>query len=90
MFSCEFCEILKNTFSYRILPVAVSAIASYLRLYKKRDFMKKETLAQEFSCEFCEISKNTFFTEHLQETAPYIIFNWLKIFVLERTSETYK
>ena len=52
--------------------------------------MKKETLAQGFSCEFCEISKNTFFTEHLQETAPYTIFNWLKIFVLERTSEKYK
>ena len=29
------------------------------------NFIKKETLAQEFSCEFCEISKNTFFTEHL-------------------------
>ena len=24
MFSCEFCEISKNTFSYRAIPVAVS------------------------------------------------------------------
>ena len=24
------------------------------------NFIKKETLAQEFSCEFCEIAKNTF------------------------------
>ena len=28
-----------------------------------------------FSCEFCEISKNTFFTEHLQETVSYILWN---------------
>ena len=33
------------------------------------NFIKKETLAQEFSCEFCEISKNTFFTEHFRATA---------------------
>ena len=25
------------------------------------NFIKKETLAQDFYCEFCEISKNTFF-----------------------------
>ena len=36
----------------------------------KKDFGKKQTLAQVFSCEFCEIFKNTFsyrtlFTEHL-------------------------
>ena len=24
VFSCEFCEISKNTFSYRLLPVAAS------------------------------------------------------------------
>ena len=29
------------------------------------NFIKKETLAQEFSCEFCEISKKTFSKEHL-------------------------
>ena len=33
------------------------------------NFIKKETLAQEFSCEFCEISKNTFFAELLWTTA---------------------
>ena len=27
MFSCEFCEIFKNTFSYSILPVAASVIS---------------------------------------------------------------
>ena len=32
------------------------------------NFIKKETLAQEFSCELCEISKNTFFTEHIWTT----------------------
>ena len=34
-------------------------------LFFKKNFIKKETLAQVFSCEFCEIFKNTFFTEHL-------------------------
>ena len=33
------------------------------------NFIKKETLAQEFSCEFCEICKNTFFTKHLWTNA---------------------
>ena len=32
-------------------------------------FIKKETLAEEFSYEFCEIFKNTFFTDHLRATA---------------------
>ena len=38
-------------------------------LFFKKDFIKKEALAQVFSCEFCEISKNTIFTEHLWTTA---------------------
>ena len=46
VFSCEFCEISKNTFCWRI-PLACN-------------FIKRETLAQVFSCEFCKISKNTF------------------------------
>ena len=32
------------------------------------NFIKKETLAQEFSCEICEIFKNNFFTEYLWTT----------------------
>ena len=37
MFSCEFCEISKNTFSYRTPPVAASAYGNaetYLGLIK--------------------------------------------------------
>ena len=30
VFSCEFCEISKNTFSYRTPPVAASATGTYL------------------------------------------------------------
>ena len=30
VFSCEFCEISKNTFSYRTPPVAVSVLCCYL------------------------------------------------------------
>ena len=33
------------------------------------NFVKKETLTEEFSCEFCEIFKNIFFTEHLWTNA---------------------
>ena len=36
---------------------------------QKKDFIKKEALAQVFSCEFWEIFKNTFFTEHVWATA---------------------
>ena len=32
------------------------------------NFIKKETLAQEFSCEFCEFLKRIFYTEHLRAT----------------------
>ena len=38
------------------------------------DFIKKETLAQEFSCEFYEISKKSFLTELLQPTASALSF----------------
>ena len=43
-----------------------------MKLIKKNNFIKKESLALVFSSEFCEISKNTFFTEHLQTAASEI------------------
>ena len=33
VFSCEFFEISKNTFSYRIPPVAASHLANYINIY---------------------------------------------------------
>ena len=39
------------------------------KIFLAYNFIKKETLAQEFSSEFWEISKNIFFTEHLRTTA---------------------
>ena len=39
------------------------------KIFLAYNFIKKETLAQEFSSEFWEISKNIFFTEHLRATA---------------------
>ena len=45
------------------------------------NFIKKDTLAQEFSCEFCGISKNTFFTEHLRETASVCKDIWIFAFI---------
>ena len=43
MFFCEFCEISKNTFSYRLPPVAASAACN---------FFKKEIPAKMFFCVF--------------------------------------
>ena len=43
-------------------------LRNFAKLPVACNFIKKETLAQEFLCEFCEISKNTFFTEHFRKT----------------------
>ena len=45
---------------------------------KACNFIKKETLAQEFSREFCEILKNTFFTERFWTTASELLTLRLK------------
>ena len=37
------------------------------------NFIRKETLAQEFSCEFCGVFKDTFFTEHFRATASLVL-----------------
>ena len=68
-FSCEFCEISKNTLFTEHLQTT-SSQEHFAQKWKNQpqeacNFIKKETLAHVFSCEFCEISKNTFFTEHL-------------------------
>ena len=47
VFSCEFCEIFKNAFSYRLPPVDASAGC-------------KEIPAKMFFYEFGKISKNIF------------------------------
>ena len=47
MFSCEFCEISKNTFSYRTPPVAASGLTmkASKKSFKKQN--SKETLGEE-------------------------------------------
>ena len=37
VFSCEFCEIYKNTYYYRTLPVAASECSRNLKLEKRTD-----------------------------------------------------
>ena len=55
VFSCEFCEISKNTFFYRTpLPAAFGL---------RHATLLKETPTKVFSCEFCEVFKNNLFTE---------------------------
>ena len=51
VFSCECCEISKNTFSYRLSLVDASAACN---------FIKKEIPEKMFRCEFGKISKNIF------------------------------
>ena len=60
VFSCEFCEISKNNFSYRLPLVAASAACN---------FIKKEIPAKIFFCEFGKISKNIFW----QSTSGWVL-----------------
>ena len=43
VFSCEFCEISKNTFSYRTPPVAASSV-----LKKFREILRKTPMLESF------------------------------------------
>ena len=52
VFSCEFCEICKNTYSYRP-PLVVASDC-------------KKTKSQVFSCEIDKIYQNTSFTKHFE------------------------
>ena len=54
--------------SHRRCSLRKGALRNFTKFTGKHlacNFIKKETLAQEFSCEFCEISRNTIFAEHL-------------------------
>ena len=57
-FSCEFCEISKNTLFTEHLQTT-SSQENFAQKWKNQpqeacNFIKKETLAHVFSCEFCE------------------------------------
>ena len=56
MFPIEICYIFKNTFFYRISPVAASA---FIRSTHAFWIKLLETPVQVFSCEFYEIIKKT-------------------------------
>ena len=60
--SYKFHKILRRT------PVPKSLFLIKLQA-QACNFIKKETVAEEFSCEFCEISRSTFFTENVWTTA---------------------
>ena len=72
VFSCEFCKISKNTYSYRRPPVAAYSFCNIHRetavlesLFNKDaglktcNFIKKKLLHM-FSCKHCKISKNNY------------------------------
>ena len=85
VFSCEFCEISKNTFSYRTAPVAAPVRCSK----KSRKFHRslflvtlqfwgpaallKKTPTQVLSSKIWEIFENNYFEEHLWTTASELI-----------------
>ena len=47
VFSCEFCEISKNTFSYRSPRVAASVYIYFCQYYHKRNSAEREVLSFE-------------------------------------------
>ena len=61
MFSCEFCEISKNTFFTEHVWATASVLIRLRQQLLLKIFIKKETLVQVFSCEFYEIFKSNFF-----------------------------
>ena len=71
MYSCEFCELFKNTCFVEDLQTAgfdTPGRSSRLEVFCEKGLLRNfgkiikiETLAQVSSCEFRKISKNTFF-----------------------------
>ena len=57
MFSCEFRDISKNTFSYRTTPVAASVCGKQHSQHPKKDKKYLETWKQEGSCQKIQGSK---------------------------------
>ena len=47
VFSCEFCEIFKNTFPSRTPPVAASVLVPILKPLATNDFTVKDSFAEE-------------------------------------------
>ena len=73
MFSCEYCEILKNTFFYRAPLVAAPEEHKHQKYHIIPQALYHtfiETLGQLFCCEYCEISKNTLFYRAPLVAAP--------------------
>ena len=73
VFSCECCEILKNTFFYRAPLVAAPDQHKHQKYHIIPQALYHtfiETLGQLFCCEYCEISKNTLFYRAPLVAAP--------------------
>ena len=88
VFFCEFCEISKNTFSYRLPPVAAFAACNFIKkeipakmsFYEFRKIFENifwqstsGWLVYKFICEFWEVFQNISFIQHLWETA-YLMY----------------
>ena len=75
VFSCEFCEISKNTFftdtsGRLILKTLLKFTGKHLcNSLFFNNFIKKETPTLVFFSKFYKIFKNSFFTEHLRTSA---------------------
>ena len=93
MFSCEFCEISKNTFFTDHLRTTASAFS--FSEAGTRGVLWKNRVLENFAkltgkhLLFCEFFKNTFLTEHLRKTASAFNFSeaatggvlWKKVFL---------
>ena len=78
VFSCEFCEFSKNTFSYRTLPVAASFLRNGNIMNDYRSFLQATgngslcTLHSEVYSELCRTCKTKRFAKTVKSFYPVI------------------
>ena len=82
MFSCEFCEISKNTFSYRTPLVAASGLQRY-----EKETRIQMTQRQMFFCEYCEFFKSTYFI--LKNICERLLLQQFTVVIKERYSKRF-
>ena len=87
MFSCEFCEIFKNTFLHRTPLVAASGLRTYFIYLIKWISLKKITVLwiKNKSCDLgIDIISNTFFTwASSGSSSKFVVYMEVEIFQID-------
>ena len=74
LFSCEFCEISKDTSGDCFWPFADVFKIDVLKISKR---LQQKTPTQVFSCDYCEIFTNSFFIEHFRWLLLHLILLYI-------------